>query len=307
MFNFNHLYYFYVIAKSGGVNAAASRLHISQPSLTSQVKTLEESLKMRLFYKAGRNNQLTEDGFLVYGICQKMFETMEQLEGIMLERVNPSTRRLSIGVSEEIDRLFAFDVINLFLKKSGANEQPKIVFKSNKHYLLAEKLKFHELDALITHLPMIDPELVSLEKVETPVSLVCSRQLKIQPQKNIESSALIKELGETTDWILPSQGLQLRSEISQFLGEDKIKGRIVFESDMITMILQSVNNGMGVAFLPLLYIPKNIRDKTVRIIGPKDGYWKHPISLACHPRNKNDLLIKTLLTSFKEVCNRALQ
>ena len=51
MYNFNHLYYFYVTAKSGGVNAAAQHLRISQPSLSSQLKVLERSLDLRLFEK----------------------------------------------------------------------------------------------------------------------------------------------------------------------------------------------------------------------------------------------------------------
>jgi LysR family transcriptional activator of nhaA len=58
MYNFNHLHYFYVTAKFGGVTAAAKHLRISQPSLSSQMKTLERSLDVRLFQRVGRNNQL---------------------------------------------------------------------------------------------------------------------------------------------------------------------------------------------------------------------------------------------------------
>lgn len=57
MYNYNHLYYFYSTVKFGGVTLAAKHLCISQPSLSSQLKVLEESLQIKLFNKVGRNNK----------------------------------------------------------------------------------------------------------------------------------------------------------------------------------------------------------------------------------------------------------
>ena len=62
MFNYNHLYYFYITAKLKGVTVAALQLNTSQPSLSSQIKNLETALKRKLFRKSGRNIELTEDG-----------------------------------------------------------------------------------------------------------------------------------------------------------------------------------------------------------------------------------------------------
>ncbi len=79
MYNFNHLYYFYIVAKSGGVTNAAKHLRVSQPSLSSQLKVLESSLDLKLFQKVGRSNQLTQAGSAVYGFCRQMFEISEQM------------------------------------------------------------------------------------------------------------------------------------------------------------------------------------------------------------------------------------
>ena len=68
MYNFNHLYYFYITARSGGVNVAAKHLRISQPSLSSQLRVLERALDVRLFQKVGRQNQLTQTGSIIYGL-----------------------------------------------------------------------------------------------------------------------------------------------------------------------------------------------------------------------------------------------
>src|SRR3954469_24544853 len=98
MYNFNHLYYFYITAKSGGINAGAKHLRISQPSLSSQLKVLERSLLVRLFQKVGRNNQLTQAGSVIYGFCRQMFEISEEMGELISKRVPSASRRIHIGV-----------------------------------------------------------------------------------------------------------------------------------------------------------------------------------------------------------------
>ena len=104
MHNFNHLYYFYMTTKSNGVTAAAERLRISQPSLSSQLKVLESALGLKLFEKIGRKNQLTRAGSMVYGYCRRMFELSEEMDEALLQKVPAATRRIYIGVSDEVDR-----------------------------------------------------------------------------------------------------------------------------------------------------------------------------------------------------------
>lgn len=60
---------------------------------------------------------------------------------------------------------------------------------------------------------------------------------------------------------------------------------------------------MGVAFLPLIYVPKELEHQSVYSLGPKQGYWKYKICLAGHSKSKDDQLINSLSHSFKEVCN----
>jgi len=119
MYNFNHLYYFYVTAKSPGVTAAAKHLQISQPSLSSQLKVLERQLGVKLFQKVGRNNELTRGGSVIYGYCRRMFELSEEMSEQISKRVPSAARRIHIGVSDEVDRPFVVEVVSLFLKKHG--------------------------------------------------------------------------------------------------------------------------------------------------------------------------------------------
>ena len=195
MYNFNHLYYFYITAKSGGVSPAAKHLRISQPSLSSQLKVLEESLDMRLFQKVGRQNHLTQMGSIVYGYCRQMFEISEEMGELILKGVPSATRRIHIGVSDEVDHPFVIEVVSLFLKKHALDQRPKVSVVSGNHSQLIERLRFRELDAVVTQLAVIDPELENLAQIEVPVALTCTREWKVRSStKQLQAAAAIREI-----------------------------------------------------------------------------------------------------------------
>ena len=65
--NYHHLRYFWTVAKEGSLARAATRLHVSQPSISEQIRELESALEVRLFQRDGRNNVLTDAGQIVFG------------------------------------------------------------------------------------------------------------------------------------------------------------------------------------------------------------------------------------------------
>jgi LysR family transcriptional activator of nhaA len=309
MYNFNHLYYFYITAKSGGVNAAAKHLRISQPSLSSQLKVLEQKLDVRLFRRVGRNNELTPAGTVIFGFCRQMFEISEEMEEQISKKVPSAARRIQIGVSDEVERSFVVEFVSNFLKKHGLEQRPKVTVVSGSHDQLTERLRFREIDAIVTPFAMISPELVNLERAEVPVALTCPGSWKMRSnKKNLDAASAVKEIigGEDAQWLMPVASFKLRAEINQFFEVNQLKGRIVFESDVIASLVRSVVDEIGLAFLPLIYVSREIREKSVRVIGPKEGYWKYRIWLSCHAQNKNDVLMKSLSSSFREVCKSAL-
>jgi LysR family transcriptional regulator, transcriptional activator of nhaA len=308
MFNFNHLYYFYITAKSGSTTLAARHLQVSQPSLSSQIHVLERSLGIALFRKVGRNNQLTAEGAVIYGYCRRMFDISEEMHEIILGRVPSASRRINIGVSDEVERSFVVEVVSLFLKKHGLAQRPKVTMVSGTQQELTERLRFREIDAVVTQLAMTDPDLISLMRTEVPVALVCSRDAKTVKGSRTNSPASIPAMvgGKEAQWVMPSSKFKLRSEIDRFFEQHELKGRVVFESDVMASVVRSVIDGIGYAFLPTLYMARELREKSLNVLGPKGGYWKYRVWLGCHNQNSDDPLIKSLALSFKDVCDEAL-
>lgn len=306
MYNYNHLYYFYMTVKSGSITSAAKHLCISQPALSSQLKVLEDYLEIKLFNKDGRTNKITPEGALIYGFCRQMFELAEEMHESISERIPYASRRLYIGVSNEIANSFVVETVSHFLQKYSDPLRPKIMMISGSHQQLFEQIRFREIDAVVTQQAMINPELENLQRVEVPVNLVCSvknKSLTENTYANIHSTLNDLSGNAQPQWVMPSTGFQLRSEINYFLEENSLSGRIVFESDVMESLTRSVVDDIGIAFLPLVYVPKEIENKLLYRFGPETGLWKHRIFLVSHSKNKNDHLIKSLSDSFLAVSN----
>lgn len=310
MYNYNHLYYFYVAAKFGGISSAAQHLRISQPSLSSQIRVLESSLEIKLFQKVGRRSLLTPDGTAIYGFCRRMFEIAEEMSEVISNKTSSGSRRIHIGISNEVDRPFVIEIVSSFLNKHSFQQRPKVTVVSGDHDQLVERVRFRELDAIVTQKSVNAIELTNLRRVEVPVVLTCSPDQKVfdHPRK-LRSATIIKLLAKQNDlqWIVPSPKFKLRSEIDRFFEANELSGRAVFESDVIASMIRSVQDGIGFAFMPLLYIAREIRDGSLQAIGPKNGFWNYRVRLICHRQSRDDALIRTLDDVFYKVCRQSLK
>jgi DNA-binding transcriptional LysR family regulator len=92
--NFQHVRSFCTIAAEGSFSRAAERLHITQPTISAQIQSLEKSLGTRLFERSAQGISLTQDGkvFLPYAqellaLCERASEAVEQLHGLARGRL----------------------------------------------------------------------------------------------------------------------------------------------------------------------------------------------------------------------------
>ncbi len=102
--NYNHLYYFWVVAREGGVVRASEELMVSQPTISNQLKELEASLGQRLFERAGRGRTLTEAGRIVFNYANEMFSLGQEMLNALEHRHAGAGLRLTVGVLDVIPK-----------------------------------------------------------------------------------------------------------------------------------------------------------------------------------------------------------
>ena len=79
-FNYKHLYYFWVVAKEGGISRAAEKLDMAVQTVSAQVRELEKSLGYALLKPAGRGLVLTEAGIAAMKQADLIFQLGESLQ-----------------------------------------------------------------------------------------------------------------------------------------------------------------------------------------------------------------------------------
>lgn len=97
---FRVLQYFLAVTREGNISAAAQSLHLSQPSLSRQLKELEEELGVTLFLRGRRRIELTEEGLILRKRASEMMQLMELTESEISEIKNDISGALSIGAGE---------------------------------------------------------------------------------------------------------------------------------------------------------------------------------------------------------------
>lgn len=109
--NYHHLRLFWESARSGSLRAAAEKLRLSQPTISSQIKSLEESLGERLFERSGRGLKLTRTGHLVMDYAGEIFALGAKMTEALGGSKGGRPMRLHIGIADSLPKLVAWRLI----------------------------------------------------------------------------------------------------------------------------------------------------------------------------------------------------
>jgi LysR family transcriptional activator of nhaA len=146
--NYHHLLYFWTVVKEGSIAAASKKLHLAQPTISTQIKALEEQLGVVLFDRSGRTVALTEVGQQVFQYADSIFS----LGRAMVESLqqNASGRvPLRIGLSPAIPKLVAFRL----LQPALGGETSHVICTEDRLNRLLARLASHDLDLVISDAP----------------------------------------------------------------------------------------------------------------------------------------------------------
>ena len=148
--NYHHLLYFWAVVREGSISKAADKLRLSQPTISAQIRRLEEALGERLFQKHGRNLVPTDVGRLVFRHADEIFgigrELMETLRG------RPSGRplQLTVGIANSVPK---FIVYRLLRPASQGPDAIHLVCREDSGERLLTELATHALDVVISDAP----------------------------------------------------------------------------------------------------------------------------------------------------------
>ncbi|MGB0618469.1 MAG: transcriptional activator NhaR [Myxococcota bacterium] len=148
--NFHHLLYFRAVAREGGVVRAAKRLSVSPPTVSSQLKQLEEQIGGQLFVRTGRSLVLTDLGHVVLRYADGVFEIGEELKTAVRTGADAHSSRFTVGLSMSVPKLIAHRLLEPALEGDPSIEL--VCIEGEPEQLIA-KLATHSIDLVLTDAP----------------------------------------------------------------------------------------------------------------------------------------------------------
>ena len=150
--NYNHLRYLWAVVREGGVSAASRALHVSQPTVSAQLRKLEAASREPLFHRGGRGLVLTETGRLVYRYAEEIFGLGDELEEVLAGRPATLQGRLRVGIADVVPKLIAHRILAPALRASS-RDMHLTCYEGKPSALFAE-LATLGLDAVISDVPV---------------------------------------------------------------------------------------------------------------------------------------------------------
>jgi LysR family transcriptional activator of nhaA len=242
--NLHHLYYFWVVASLGSIRRGSERLLLSPPTVSRQIKELENKLQIRLFARSHQNVELTAEGEHIRLLCNELFGIANQLiNGINASSATEQRVCLTVGVAGNIPKLTVFKILRAAVQMG---ECVKIVCTEVAPDKLASYLSKSLLDIILADFPTSPQQNFGPSChliAESPIVACGSAELAKRLRKGFPSSL------RKAPVLLPGSG-SLRTLLDQYFQEQGITPNILGEFDDSTMIKFFGEAGHGVFFVP---------------------------------------------------------
>jgi LysR family transcriptional activator of nhaA len=260
--NYKHLLYFWVTAKAGGVMRAGEQLHTTPQTLSGQIKLLEEWMGRKLFKKAGRNLELTEDGRLALGYADQIFTLGAELEAaVRAAHDGKKVLDFKVGVADSVTKSIAYRLLEPAL---AIAEPVRLICSEGKFPDLLAQLALNRLDLVIADEPMsrrLSVRAFNHPLGGTAMSFFCTPVLKAQLRGDFPQCLNGQPL------LIPGAQASVRQQLEGWLTRHSIQARIVGEFDDGALMTAFGREGRGVFMAPSVMEVATAQQFGVEVIG----------------------------------------
>ncbi len=255
--NFNHFYYFYIVAKEGSVKVAAEKIHVSQPTVSDQIKLLEEFFDCKLFERKNRGLHLTAEGVVALEYAERAFGLAREVTSRLRHKVKLPKTTLDIGMSLNMTPYFIYDSLLPFFDHHDFTVN---IVENERHLLMAE-LEEGNIDFMVsdTHEGILPS--MKATKIGKNRTYVLAHKSFQKHKKNFPTS--LNEI----PFFNYSKEAALRYEIELFFSKYGIAPRSIGEGDDIDLFEVIVKNGKGFVMVPEVGKNRICQNKDVIVLG----------------------------------------
>lgn len=283
--NYQHLLYFWVVAREGGLVAAGKLLHLSHPTLSAQVHALEDHLGEKLFTKVGRKLALTDVGRVVFRYAEEIFTLGREMLDTVKGRSTGQPLRLDVGVVDVVPKV----IVRRLLQPAMSLPEPvRIVCREDSYERLLADLTLHTLDIVIADSPVPSGSSVRAFNHllgETEVCLFGTKSLARTFKKGFPGCL------EGAPMLLPLESSPVRRSLNQWFDRHGVRPRIVAEFQDSALLKVFGADGIGIFPAPAAVEDAVCRQFGVQVVGRAPEVKERFYAVSVERRLKNAAVV----------------
>lgn len=283
--NYHHLLYFWVVAREGSIKKACEKLHLTQPTISSQLQALEDSLGHSLFIRQPRGLQLTDVGRLVFRYSEEIFSLGQEMTQTL--KGQPSNRpiQLRVGVIDSLPKMIVYELLEAALK---SDKPCHLVCEEGKLEQLLSELAIHQLDLVLSDIPV--PPTIRIQAFnhllgESGVLLFGCPQLAKKYRNNFPKSL------DNAPLLLPKSHTSLRKEVDSWFALHEIRPPVVGEFEDSAMQKAFGQAGLGIFPGSAIMKEEICRQYQVEVVGEMENVIQRFYAHTVERRLKNPAVI----------------
>ena len=289
-FNYKHLYYFWVVAKEGGISRAADKLDMAVQTVSAQVRELERSLGCELLKPAGRGLALTDAGVAAMQQADTIFQLGEELPARVRDAMSTPVVRLRLGISDGLPKL----VVHRLLSPVANESQLRLLCHEGNFNDLLGDLALHKLDVVISDRPApANPNMKLYSHGLGSSNMAWYGTPALMKTSKLRFPECLNEL----PMLLPTTHTASRDRLEVWFEQRGIRPRIVGEFEDSALLKTFGASGMGVFPVAEWVHEELIAHYAVKRIGPCEGVTEHFFAVGTEKKVQHPLVQRLLIPS----------
>lgn len=262
--NYHHLLYFYVVAREGTVTKASEVLRLAQPTLSGQIRKLEESLDEKLFAREGRQLVLTEVGQMVFEYAEEIFTLGREMQDALRGRPTNRPSKLLVGISDAVPKLICHRLLETALEMEPPVE---LVLHEGKTDDLIASLAAQKYDMVLTDAPLKPPIRV---KAFNHSLGGCGLGFFAEPSLARRYRKGFPESLEGAPLLLPTVNTALRHALDGWFDSIDVQPTVVAEIEDSALMKLFGQSGTGIFPAPIVVAEEIRKSHGVQLVGRTD-------------------------------------
>jgi LysR family transcriptional activator of nhaA len=293
--NYHHLLYFWTVVRAGSIGRASEQLRLAPPTISAQIRSLEENLGEKLLLRSARGVQTTEMGQVVYRYADDIFSLGREMLDTVRGRPTGRPLQVVIGIADVLPKEISHALIAPALQ---LREQVQITCREdNQEHLLAQ-LSIQELDVVLSDTPIGPPA-----KVRAYNHLLgeCGTTFFATPELSRKHRRRFPELLRELPMLLPATNTTVRRALDQWLESLQITPVVVGQFEDFALLRRFGEAGAGVFAAPSVLEKQFRQERKLRVVGRVDTVLNRFFAISVERKLKHPAVVAICETARHEL------